>query len=62
MRVGTLGWAVALVVVVVLAAVGSIDWYASWVCGVGIVLGLLGTRWARRHPPVDAETPGPSAP
>ncbi|WP_426594349.1 DUF2530 domain-containing protein [Cellulomonas sp. McL0617] len=51
MRVGTLAWAVALVVTVVLAATGSIDWTAAWVCGVGIVLGLLGARWARRHPP-----------
>lgn len=51
MRVGTLVWAVALVVTVVLAATGSLTWDAAWVCGVGIVLGLLGMRWAYRHPP-----------
>jgi len=54
MRVGTLVWAAALVVTLVLAVVGSIAWDAVWVCGVGIALGLLGVRWARRHPPVDA--------
>jgi len=54
MRIGTLVWAAALVVTVVLAAVGSIAWNASWVCGAGIALGLLGSRWARRHPPADA--------
>jgi len=57
MRVGTLVWAVALVVTVVLAATGSIAWDAAWVCGVGIVLGLLGARWARRHPPETSEAP-----
>jgi hypothetical protein len=57
MRVGTLVWAGALVVAVVLAATGTTDWHASWVCGTGIVLGFLGGRWARRHPPtVAAET------
>ena len=54
MRIGTLVWVAALVVTVVLAATGSIAWDAVWVCGVGVVLGLLGLRWARRHPPVDA--------
>jgi hypothetical protein len=61
MRVGTLVWAVALVVTVALAATGSVDWYAAWVCGVGIALGLLGIRWARRHPPVAAGTREPDA-
>ena len=61
MRIGTLVWAGALVVTIVLAATGAIDWYASWVCGVGIVLGFLGARWARRHPPADTTSPEAAA-
>ena len=51
MLVGTGVWAVALVVTVVLALVGTLDWAAAWVCGVGTLLGFAGADWARRNPP-----------
>lgn len=65
MTVGTGVWALALVVTLVLAAAGRIEWDAAWVCATGAALGLAGIRWARRHPdPTTAgttPTPGASA-
>ncbi|MDO8143927.1 MULTISPECIES: DUF2530 domain-containing protein [Isoptericola] len=51
-RVTLLGiacWVVALVVTGVLAAVDLVPVDVVIVCGAGIVLGLLGLPWARRH-------------
>ena len=47
--VGTAAWGVALVVVVVLAALGRISWTPTWVCAVGALLGLAGVRWSHGH-------------
>ena len=47
--VGTGLWAVALVVAVVLAAVGRTTWTPVAVCVVGALLGLAGIWWSRRH-------------
>jgi hypothetical protein len=42
---GVLLWAVALVVLVVLDAAGtSVPGWWLWMCGTGVVLGLLGVR------------------
>jgi hypothetical protein len=49
MLVGTGVWVVALVVAVVLALTDGASWMPAWVCATGAVLGLLGTRWARRN-------------
>ncbi|KQT02234.1 DUF2530 domain-containing protein [Cellulomonas sp. Leaf395] len=50
MLVGTGVWAVAFVVAVVLAWAGDdASWTPAWVCATGVVLGLLGMGWARRH-------------
>jgi Flp pilus assembly protein TadB len=47
--VGTLAWVVALVVCVVLAALGLVTWTPAAVCAVGAVLGVLGVWWSRGH-------------
>ncbi|WP_402467344.1 DUF2530 domain-containing protein [Isoptericola aurantiacus] len=49
MLVGIAAWAVALVVAGALLAFagGSVEFVAT--CGAGILLGLLGLVWARRH-------------
>ncbi|MEG3614322.1 DUF2530 domain-containing protein [Isoptericola haloaureus] len=47
--VGVAVWTVALVVVGVLAATGVVPVGAVAICGAGILLGLLGLPWARRH-------------
>ncbi|HEY0118836.1 MAG TPA: DUF2530 domain-containing protein [Cellulomonas sp.] len=47
--VGTALWAVALVVTVVLAAVGRTSWTPVAVCVVGVLLGFAGVWWSRRH-------------
>lgn len=46
----TAGWAVALVVLVVLRLAGQDvqDWWL-WMCGCGIALGLYGVRYCRRR-------------
>ena len=49
MIVGTGVWAVALVVAAVLALTDETSWMPAWVCATGLVLGLLGTGWARRN-------------
>lgn len=46
---GTAAWGVALVVTVVLAAVGRTGWLPVAVCAVGMALGGVGAWWARRH-------------
>jgi hypothetical protein len=47
---GTVLWAVALVVLLVLKAAGS-DIRAWWIqmCGAGVLLGLIGVRTCRRR-------------
>ncbi len=47
---GTAGWALALVVLLVLRLTGTQvhDWWMA-MCGYGIVLGLFGIRYARRR-------------
>jgi hypothetical protein len=59
--VGTIAWAVALVVLLPfhsrLAAAGTGWWI--WVCVTGVVLGLLGSAWVRRRRAV-YRRPGPS--
>lgn len=58
---GTAVWAVALVVTVVLGAVGSLPWTVAWVCVAGIALGGVGLLWARRHPVPDVpDADGPA--
>lgn len=47
--VGTLVWAAALVVCLVLAALGHLSWTPVAVCAVGALLGLVGIRWSRGH-------------
>ena len=47
--VGTAAWAVALVVCLVLAALGRTSWTPVTVCAVGALLGLAGIRWSRSH-------------
>ena len=46
----TAGWAVALVVLVVLRLAGAEvqDWWLA-MCGYGIALGLVGVRYCRRR-------------
>ena len=46
----TAGWAVALVVLVVLRLAGTEvqDWWLA-MCGYGIALGLVGVRYCRRR-------------
>ena len=50
MLAGTAVWALALVVMLVLALLGRMEWDAAWVCAAGAALGLIGADWARRHP------------
>ena len=48
--VGTALWAVALVVLVVLALAGAeVHAWWLWMCVTGIVLGLIGVRYASRR-------------
>ncbi len=47
--VGGAIWAVALVVTVVLAAVGRTGWTPVAVCAVGAFCGLLGVWWSHHH-------------
>ncbi|MBO3084954.1 DUF2530 domain-containing protein [Cellulomonas fengjieae] len=54
---GTAVWGLALVVTAALAAMGEVPWDAAWVCATGAVLGLLGLRWARKHPDPAAQAP-----
>ena len=50
MLVGTAVWVVAFVVAVLLAWAGDdATWTPAWVCATGVVRGLLGMGWARRH-------------
>lgn len=54
-RVGIVVWLVAGVVSAVLVAQGKVHPDALWTCATGVVLGVLGARWARRN------RPGPTA-
>ena len=47
--VGTVLWGVALVVTVVLGAIGRISWTPAWVCAVGALLGVAGVWWSHAH-------------
>ena len=49
--IGTIGWAVALLVLVVLrvAEVGEVRGWWLGMCGYGIALGLFGIRYCRRR-------------
>jgi hypothetical protein len=47
--VGALAWLVALVVCLLLAVFGQISWTPVAVCAVGVVLGIAGVGWSRRH-------------
>ena len=47
--IGTLLWVAALVVCLVLAALGRLSWTPVAVCAVGAALGLVGIRWSRGH-------------
>jgi hypothetical protein len=47
--IGIVAWAVALVVTLVMVLSGGAEWPAVAVCGAGIVLGVAGVFWARRH-------------
>ncbi|MEK8227721.1 DUF2530 domain-containing protein [Oerskovia sp. M15] len=42
-------WAVALVVSMVLLAVGRATYEAPATCGAGVLLGVAGLMWERRH-------------
>ena len=47
--VGTAAWLVALVVCVLLAVFVLISWTPVAVCAVGVLLGVMGVGWSRRH-------------
>ena len=47
--VGTVAWLVALVVCLLLAVFSLISWTPVEVCGVGVLLGIFGVGWSRRH-------------
>ncbi|MBN9374409.1 MAG: DUF2530 domain-containing protein [Cellulomonas sp.] len=47
--VGALVWLVALVVCLLLAVFSLISWTPVEVCGVGVLLGIFGVAWSRRH-------------
>ena len=50
MLVGTAVWGVAFVVAGPRQHHGDdASWTPAWVCATGVVLGLLGMGWARRH-------------
>ena len=53
MTVGTLVWAAAVAVTLVLAVTGTTDWLPVAVCAAGALLGLVGIDWAKRHRPAD---------
>lgn len=46
---GMVLWTVGLLVTVVLAALGRTGWTPVAVCVTGLVLGVAGRAWARRH-------------
>lgn len=51
MVVGIGLWAVGLVVTLALLLLDRTDAVPAATCATGLVLGLLGLRWARRHDP-----------
>lgn len=62
MVVGTLVWAVAALVAVVLGATGATGWLPTAVCVTGAALGLVGINWAQRHRPRVEPLPTDAAP
>ncbi|NLE72449.1 MAG: DUF2530 domain-containing protein [Actinomycetales bacterium] len=60
-RVGTGLWAVALVVVGVLAARGTADARAVAICATGFALGFVGQAWEVRHRRAARRASGPDA-
>lgn len=56
--IGTVGWVLALVVLVVLRVTGATDVQDWWLgmCGYGIALGLFGMRYCqRRHAAIERD-------
>lgn len=56
--VGTAAWALALLVLLVLAATDAVDVQGWWLgmCGYGIALGLFGVRYCqRRHAAIERD-------
>ena len=47
--VGAVVWLVALVVCLLLAVFTVISWTPVEVCAVGVLLGIFGVGWSRRH-------------
>ncbi|MGY4643723.1 DUF2530 domain-containing protein [Cellulomonas sp. URHB0016] len=60
MLVGSAVWLVALGVSTLLALVGAVSWMLTWVCVAGLVTGMFGWDWARRHGATAAAGTGPS--